>query len=285
MNQKKYGNKGLRLVRRGAAAVLHTLFKALLCLLFAFPFYWMIITAFKSNAEIALNPPTLFPQVFDFSGFKAIFAVDLSKYIKNSLVVVFWTTVLQLLIMVPTAYVFAKYSFKGKGFFFSWIMVGFMVPGCITFVAVYRLFAMAGMLESYIPQIVPMICNGFGIFLLRQNFMQVPEELIESARLDEANEFQIVMKIMLPMAKSTLITIMLLSVMGTWNSYFWPLIMTLSDTYRPLPVFIESLKALEGGMQWPVIMAGNVVLVLPVLLAFLLASKKIIASLAYRGVK
>ena len=285
MTQYKHGNKTLRKIRRITSTTIGVIVKLFFCLLFAFPFYWMIITAFKSNAEAIQLPPTMWPRNFNFEGFKAIFEQDLTGYLKNSLVVLFWTTLLQFLILVPTAYVFARYSFKGKNFFFGWIQAAFVVPGAITFVAVYRMFVDAGMIDSYLPQIVPMLCNAFGIFLLRQNFMQIPEELIESAKLDEANELQIITKIMLPMAKSTIITIMLLSVMGTWNSYFWPMVMSRTSEFWPIPVFIESLKTLEGGMKWPIIMAGNVVLILPILIAFLAASRKIIASMAYRGVK
>jgi len=103
--------------------------------------------------------------------------------------------------------------------------------------------------------------------------------------LDEANEFQIITKIMLPMAKSTVSTILFLQVIGSWNSYFWPLMMTVSDDYRTLPVAVEGLKSLEGTMHWPTIMAGNMIILLPVLIVFIFASKKIIAAMAYKGVK
>lgn len=286
MSTKLTRKKALRLARRGVTGTINLAFKLLVCLIFFFPFYWMMITAFKTNLEAQAYPPTLWPQNFTFEGFQIIFEqVEIGMYLKNSLIVVVTNTVLMTLIMVPTAYAFAKCKFAGKDFLFTLLMISFMVPNCVTFVSIYKMFAKNGMLDSLIPQIVPCICNTWGIFLLRQTFMQVPEELLESARLDEANEFQVITKIMLPMAKSTIVTLMLLSVMGTWNSYFWPLVMTIHDEYRPLPVAIELLKDLEGGMNWPVVMAGNFLLVAPVLVAFLVASKKIIASMAYRGVK
>ena len=165
------------------------------------------------------------------------------------------------------------------------LMVAFMVPTAITYPTVAQMFMEADLIQTLIPQIVPCLCNAFGIFLLRQNFMQVPEELLESARLDEASELQIITKIMLPMAKATIVNIMMLSMMGTWNSYFWPLVMTYHDEVRPITIAIQSMKDMEGGLQWPIIMAGNCILVLPVLVLFLAASKKIIAAMAYRGVK
>ena len=286
MSTKLTRKKALRLAQRGVTGTISLAVKLLVCLIFFFPFYWMMITAFKTNLEAQTYPPTLWPQNFTFEGFVIIFEqVKIGMYLKNSLIVVVTNTVLMTIIMVPAAYAFAKCKFFGKDFLFTLLMVSFMVPGCVTFVSVYKMFAKNGMLDSLIPQIIPCICNTWGIFLLRQTFMQVPEELLESARLDEANEFQIITKIMLPMAKSTIVTLMLLSVMGTWNSYFWPLVMTIHDEYRPLPVAIELLKNLETGMNWPVVMAGNFMLVAPVLIAFLVASKKIIAAMAYRGVK
>ena len=159
-----------------------------------------------------------------------------------------------------------------------------MVPTVITYPAIVKMFINAGLIETLLPQIIPCLCNAFGIFLLRQNFMQVPEELIESARLDEASELQIITKIMLPMAKATLANIMMLSMIGTWNSYFWPLVITFDEKVRPMTIAIQSIKD-EFSSDWPTIMAGNCILVLPVLILFLAASKKIIAAMAYRGMK
>lgn len=292
MKKKMTPQKALRLAGRGVTGTISAFFRIIICIIFFFPFYWMMVTAFKTNLEAMSYPPTLWPKTWTLYGFETVFEqMDMWKYIKNSLIVVVVNTTLMTLIMVPAAYAFAKCKFKGKDFLWILLMISFMVPGCITFMTVYRMFAGTtmpngkSMLDSLWPQILPCICNTWGIFLLRQNFMQVPEELIESARLDEANELQIITKIMLPMAKAQIVTLMLLSVMGTWNSYFWPLMMTIHDEWRPLPVAIELLKSLGEGVEWPIIMAGNFILVAPVLIAFLIASKQIISSMAYRGVK
>lgn len=292
MKKKMTPQKALRLAGRGVTGTISAFFRIIICIIFFFPFYWMMVTAFKTNLEAMQYPPTLWPETWTLYGFETVFEqIDMWQYIKNSLIVVVVNTVLMTLIMVPAAYAFAKYNFKCKNLLWILLMVSFMVPGCVTFMSVYRMFAQTtmpngkSMLDSLWPQILPCICNTWGIFLLRQNFMQVPEELIESARLDEANEFQVITKIMLPMAKAQIVTLMLLSVMGTWNAYFWPLMMTVHDEWRPLPVAIELLKSLGDGVEWPIIMAGNFILVAPVLIAFLIASKQIISSMAYRGVK
>ncbi len=276
----------LRKVRRISGTVVGTILKLFVCVIFGFPFLWMIATSFKTNVEAIQFPPTLLPEKFVFDAYITVFTkLNLGKYIGNSVIILILVTIGQMLVMVPAAYAFAKYKFKGNGLLFGFLMVAFMVPTAITYPTIAQMFMEADLIQTLIPQIVPCLCNAFGIFLLRQNFMQVPEELLESARLDEANELQVITKIMLPMAKATIVNIMMLSMMGTWNSYFWPLVMTYHDEIRPITIAIQSMKDMEGGLKWPLIMAGNCVLVLPVLLLFLAASKKIIAAMAYRGVK
>ena len=286
MSAYKRPNVKVLKAKKYVSSLIGTIIKIVIGIMFVFPFIWMVLTSFKTYSESLRFPPTLWPENFTLEAYITVFEkMEFGKYLVNSIIVVIAVTLLQLIIMVPAAYAFAKYDFKGKDAMFSLLMVAFMVPTCLTFISVYRLFAHANMLNSLWPQILPCICNAFGIFLLRQNFMQIPEELLESSRLDEANEFQVITKIMLPMAKSTMSTILFLSVIGTWNSYFWPLVMTISDDYRPITVAIEQLKRLEGGLVWPNVMAGNLILLLPVIIVFIFASKKIIASMAYRGVK
>ena len=168
---------------------------------------------------------------------------------------------------------------------FGLVLIAFMIPGQITFISVYILMAKWKLLGTLLPQIIPFGANAFGIFLLRQSFMQVPEEIIESAKLDNASELKIMTKIMLPMSKSTMITIALFSFISHWNAYFWPLVMTDSEKVRPLTIAIERLKDVEYGINWNILMAGNVLLVLPILVIFVFASKKIIEAFAYKGVK
>ena len=282
----KKPNKKVLKARRFAGNAVDVILKLALCLLFAFPFYWMIITSLKSFGESVLYPPTMYPHKITFEAYKTIFEkVEIWKYLKNSLIVLFWTTIGSVLINVPAAYAFARYKFKGKDFMFSFMMIAFMVPGCLTFITVFRMFAELNWLNSLLPLILPCMGSVYNIFMLRQNFMQIPEELIESAVLDEANELQIITKIMLPMSKSTFVLLLFLHIIGTWNSYMWPLMMTVNDDYRTLPVAIEGLKSLEGQLHWPTVMAGNMIILLPVLIVFIFASKKIIAAMAYKGVK
>lgn len=260
--------------------------KILVCLFFAFPFYWMIATSFKTYTESILYPPTLWPQNFTLEGYRTVFeGLDIGMYLKNSVIIIVCIVAIQIVVMVPAAYAFARYDFKGNALLFGIVTVAFMVPSQVTFVSIYIMFSNLGLMRTLLPQILPFGANAFGIFLLRQTFKQVPDELIESARLDNASEWRIMTHLMIPMAKPTFVTVALLSFISHWNAYFWPLVITTTEQVKPFTLAIEKLKDLDYGIVWPTIMAGNVILVLPVLLLFLFCSKRIISAMAYRGVK
>lgn len=278
--------KALKHPGRLAAGIVSALFKILVIFVIAYPFIWMVFTSFKPYAETTVYPPTLFPRQWTTEGYtKALQMVDVWGFLKNSLVVSLSVLVLQYLIIIPAAYAFARCRFRGKGFFFGIVLLGFMIPQQVTFVPVYLMFSKAGLLQSFLPQILPFIANAFGIFLLRQYFMQIPEEIIEAARLDDASEPMIILKIMIPMARTAIFTIGLLSFISSWNSYFWPLIMTTKDTYRTLPIGVAMLNSQEGGRLWHVLMAGNMFLVVPILVVYLIANKQIRKAFAYSGIK
>ena len=273
-------------LRRRALGLVSLLFKVAMVIFFLFPFYWMITTAFKTYGESIQFPPTLWPETFTPEAFADVWQrIDIPRYFKNSLLVALGVVVLQALFNIPAAYGFARYEFKGKKWMWALVMLAFMIPTQITFVPVYILFSKAKLLGTLWPQILPFAANAYGIFLMRQSFLQVPDELVEAARMDNAGEMRILVRIMLPMFRSSIITAELFSFISTWNSYFWPLVMTNSDKVRPLTLAMQRLQDAHQGLEWPVLMAGNSLLVLPVLLLFLLLSRQILSSFGYRGIK
>jgi sn-glycerol 3-phosphate transport system permease protein len=246
----------------------------------------MIITSLKDLTEALQFPPTLIPSAIHLENYTHVFeVVPIVRYFANSLIVAIAVVILQYLIIVPAAYSLSRHEYKGKKLFFALVMLGQMIPQQITFLPVYFMFSKVKLLNTLIPLILPFISNPFGIFMLRQYFMQIPQEVIEAAKLDDASRIKIMFKVMMPMAKPALVTVGLLSFITTWNSYFWPLIMTSSESLRTLPVGIAALKSSETLQMWHIIMAGNVVLVLPILLIYLVASKKIRNSFTYSGIK
>lgn len=270
----------------GSLNTLDVLGKLLLILVMAFPFFWMISTALKTLAETLQYPPALLPESLQWSNFPEVFkTIPVWTYLRNSLIVCTSTVLLQYLIIVPCAYSLAKYDYKAKPLIFALVMLGQMIPMQITFLPVYFMFSKLGLMDTYTAMIVPFISNPFGIFMLRQYFMQIPSEVIEAARLDNASDLKIMFKVMMPMVKSALITVGLLAFISNWNNYFWPLIMTSKDAYRTLPIGISLLKDAETLQKWNIIMAGNLLLVLPMLGLYIAASKKIRNAFVYSGIK
>lgn len=269
-----------------ALRMLGYLCKGGLLLVFVFPFLWMISTSLQTFRETLAYPPTLIPAVPQFQNFlTALDAGPFGTYFKNSVIITVSIIVIQLLVLIPAAYSFAKYNFKGSGLLFSLVLLAFMIPGQVTFIPVYLMMADWGIGRTLLPQIIPFMTNAFGIFLLRQYFKQIPEELIEAARLDNASELKILWSLMLPMSKPALATIALFSFVSHWNDYFWPLVMTDSTAVRPLTIGISMLRETEGISNWHVIMAGNVILVVPILLVYIFCSKHIVKAFVYAGIK
>ena len=242
--------------------IISTLLKFALFICFAFPFYWMVTTAFKSYQESIAFPPTLWPHNFSWQAFISVCQkIDIIHYFKNSILVSTAVVILQAFINIPAAYGFARYDFKGKKAMWALVMVAFMIPLQITFIPVYIMFSKVQLLNTLWPQILPFAANAYGIFLMRQAFMQVPEDLLESARMDNAGEFKTLFKIVLPMTKGSVIMAELFSFISTWNSYFWPLVMTNDDKVRPMTLAMQRLQDANQGLQWPVLMAANTLLV------------------------
>lgn len=253
-------------------------------LVFVFPFLWMCLTAFKTMPEVYQFPPALLPESWQFANFKQAWeSGPFFTYVWNSVLVAASILVLQFLTGVPAAYAFARYRFPGRNFLFGLTLIALMIPPQVVFLPVYVELSSWGLVNTLWSLILPYGASAFGIFLLRQSFMQVPDEVIEAARLDHASEWKIMWRVMVPMAKPVLVTFGLFSFIYHWNDYFWPLIMTNSDTVRTLPVGIAMLKASEGGTLWNVIMAGNMILVLPILLLFFFAQRHIIRAFVYQS--
>ena len=275
-------NKGLEKFKTGLDAIA----KLFLILVMAFPFFWMISTALQTLKETVSVPLTLWPEKLQWVNFTEVFkTIPVDIYLRNSLIVCTSVVLLQYLIIVPCAYSLAKYDYKAKPLVFGLVLLGQMIPMQLTFLPVYFMFSKAGLINTYASLILPFISNPFGIFMLRQYFMQVPSEIIEAARLDNASDLKIMFKIMMPMVKSALVTIGLLSFISNWNNYFWALIMTNKDAIRTLPIGISLLKNAETLQRWNVIMAGNLLLVLPMLGLYIIASKKIRNAFVYSGIK
>lgn len=276
----------IALISNAMRKVWDILFKVFMFAFFSFPLYWMFSTAFKSYKESILFPPSLIPGKVELSAFAEVFQkIDFLHFGKNSILVSISVVLLQALVSVPAAYGFARYSFKGKKLLWGIVMLSLMIPLQITFIPVYILFAKMKILGTLLPQILPFVANGYGIFLIRQSFLQLPKELMESAYLDGAGEKEILTYIAIPHAKASILSAILISFISTWNSYFWPFVMTNKESNMPLTLAMQRLQDANQGVEWPTLMAANSILTLPVLILFLLLSKQILLSFGYQEEK
>ncbi len=255
-------------------------------IIFIFPFIWMISTSLKTTQEAIQIPPSIIPSKFITENYiQAWNSGPFFRYLVNSIFITLSILLIQFVVMVPAAYAFSKTKFKGSNILFGIVLIGLMVPSQITFLPVYMMMSKAELINTYVPLILPFMTSSFGIFLLRQNFMQISDEIIESAKLDNTSDFKIMFKIMLPMAKPAVITFALFSFIYHWNNYFWPLVMSNSDLVRTLPIGISMLKESEGVTNWNIVMAGNVMLTAPILLLYTILNNKIKNAFAYSGIK
>ncbi|SHH77333.1 carbohydrate ABC transporter membrane protein 2, CUT1 family (TC 3.A.1.1.-) [Sporobacter termitidis DSM 10068] len=275
----------MKILGKSASILGKILISALLILIFVVPFYWMILTAVKTLGEVVQFPPKFWTDAIQWHNFKDAFdAIDFLHYTKNSLVITAGTLLGQALFILPASYAFARYDFKGKKLLFSIVLLTMMIPGQLIFLPVFVMYVKLGLLNSYISLIIPFAANGLAIFMLRQTFMQVPDSILEAARLDNAGEFKIIYSIMLPMAVPTISTLALFTFITSWNSYFFPLAWTTTDAVRTLPVGIQQLQS-SLGLNPQVVMAGVVLMVVPILVIFVIARKQIIKAFTYMGIK
>ncbi|WP_444544058.1 carbohydrate ABC transporter permease [Paenibacillus nasutitermitis] len=258
----------------------------LLVMIFALPFIWMISTSLKTMPETMIFPPVWIPQNPVWSNFATAWNTGpFLSYFMNSVIIAVGILVLQMLTIIPASYAFARYTFRGSGFLFGIVMVTLMIPAQLIFLPVYLELSAFKLLNTHLGLILPFASSAFGIFLLRQAFMQISDELLEAARLDQAAEWKIILRIMVPLVKPVLVTFALFSFIAHWNDYFWPLVMTTNETARTLPLGIAKIREVEGVATWNILMAGNLILVAPILLVFFLSQRHIIKAFVYNGVK
>jgi ABC-type glycerol-3-phosphate transport system permease component len=269
------------------AFVLRIVLLIALVLVFIFPFLWMISTSLKTYVEAIQFPPALLPEIPQFSNYVAAWdQVRFLHYGLNSVIVTSLTVFGQLLVCIPASYAFAKKKFKLSGLFFGLILIDLMLPAQVTFVPIYVLLSNFGWIDTYQGMIVPFTYSSFTIFFMTQAFKQISDELIDAAKLDKASELQIIIRIMLPMAKPFVFTVMLITCISKWNDYFWTLILTNSESVRTLPIAVKSLLDVGDGVTlWNIAMAGNMLLMAPVVILYLLANRFIKNAFVYGGIK
>jgi len=262
-------------------------FLLLLAALTLVPFAWMLSTASKPETEVFSDVLHWLPQRWALlDNLRTAFErAPLLRLLANGVIVTFSIFVLQMLVALPAAYALAKLEFRGRQWLMGAVLLGLLVPQHAVAVPVFLLLHQLGMLDSYAALVAPWTLSVFGIFLLRQFFKTVPNDLIDAARMDGLSEVAIVWRVMLPTAWPAVTAFGIFSVVAHWNDYFWPLIVINSPEYLTPPLGVAQFRNQEAGTNYGVLMAAALVVITPLVLAFLLAQRRFIEGITFTGMK
>ena len=267
-----------------------------LALIVIFPFYWMIITSLKSNSEVEQINQTFFPSIVMWSNYVYVFdSFDFLKYMKNTIVVAIFSTAGTLITTIFAAFAFARLKFKGREPLFLVFLMTMMIPGEMMVISNYITVAAFGWIgtgqtltKAYLAMIVPFLVSVFHIYLLRQNFKQIPNELYLAAKVDGKSDWKFLWGVMVPLAAPTLISITILKFMGTWNSYVWPNLVTNSDDFRLISNGLRGSSFTDadiGKTSYGYQMAATVLVTVPLFLLFVFFRKYIMRGVGRAGIK
>lgn len=259
----------------------------LLCvLLIGLPVYWMISGAFKTPQEIYSIPPTWIPAQPTLASFpKAWNSAPFGRYYINSFIVTLFGSGFEVFFAVTSAYAFAFLRFPGKRYIFLLLLAALMVPAQVTILPNYLTVARFGWINTFQGIIIPGASVAYGTFLLRQYYRILPSEIMDAARVDGAGHVRTLWSVVAPLSKPAIVSFALLSIVAKWNDFLWPLIVTNTKEMRVLPIGIYWLMVEEGTVDWGVVMAGTIFVVLPVLIVFLYAQRYIVEGIAAGAVK
>ncbi len=256
--------------------------------LFVFPFFWMVISSLKLNRDVLAIPMRFFPPVWNWKSYVNVFTAfpdfDFPRYILNSIIVTVLAVLLCLFFSATAGYGFAKYRFRGNGLLFTIVLSTIMISFEAIVVPLFILVRRMGMQNSYLGLIIPLSLTAFGVFLMRQFFYNVPNDFIESARIDGASEYRIFASISLPMAKTALLALVIFHAQWVWNMLLWPLILISTPEMRTLP---QGIALFKGGYNtpYPEQLAVSVIACLPLLVLYLMMSRYFVQGITMTGLK
>lgn len=262
-------------------------FLLIMALIVLFPFYWMIISSLKTLAEYRLNVPTFWPQKIMLSNYvEAFTTASLGRLFYNTMIVGVVSTLLSLVITVLSAFAFARLEFKGRDTMFGLLLATMMIPGELFTITNYSTVTQLGWMNTYRVLIIPFLVSVFYIYLLRQNFMQIPNELYLAAKVDGTSDIKYLWKVMVPLSLPTLISITILKMMGAWNSYIWPRLVANDEAHRMITNGLRNaFTETTGDVNYPVQMAAVALVSLPLFLVFVFLRKYIMAGVSRSGIK
>jgi multiple sugar transport system permease protein len=250
-----------------------------------FPLLWMVAVSLMAPGEASAFPPPLVPRDPTFANYRELFTrAGIGRYLANSLFLAASVTIVSLAFNVAAGYGFAKLRFRGRDRLFKFLLGALVIPSQVAMVPLFMLLKELGLVNSYGGVIVPAMAGIFGIFLVRQYALSVPDELLEAARMDGASEFRIFWSIVVPLLKPIIVTLAVFTLLGTWNDFMWPLIVLADQHLYTLPVALASL-AREHVADNELMMAGSVLTTLPTLLVFIALQRYYLQGLMAGSIK
>ena len=250
------------------------------------PFVWMVLGSFKSEGELRQSPPTWWPEAASLDNYTQLFSrLDFGTYFANSIVVAIVVTAGNLLFCSMLGYALAMLEFPGKRALFVIVMATLMIPGVVTFVPLFVLVANVGLIDSLPGLILPFLVSPFGVFLMRQFIMGLPRDLLDAGRVDGAGELRIFARIILPLCGPALATLGILTFLGSWNNFLWPLVVAQTEDTYTLPVALALYSKGQNSTNYGLLLAGATVVIIPILVVFLIFQKRFIEGIATTGLK
>lgn len=249
------------------------------------PFFWMISTSLKTPAEALAQPPVWIPAVPQFSNYAQALAVaPFGRYFLNSVFITTISTLGELLFTILAAFAFSKMTFYGKNVLFTILIATMMVPFELLMIPNYLTLSRFNLINTYAAMIIPFLASVFSVFMLKQNFEAIPNELYYAAKVDGCSDFKFLWQVMVPLSKSAVVAVTILKIIGSWNAFLWPLIVTNETQLRPLPVGLQAFTT-EAGTYFELLMAAATIVVLPMIIVYLFLQKYIIMGISNTGVK
>ena len=274
-------------IGKALVLILTYAFLIVMAIIVLFPFYWMINSSLKTLDEYRQSVPTFWPKVVMFSNYAEAFsAANLGRLFINTMIVGIISTILSLVITVISAFAFARLEFKGKNILFAGLLATMMIPGELFTITNYSTVTNFGWINTYTVLIVPFLVSVFYIYLLRQNFLQIPNELYLAAKVDGTKDLKYLWKVMIPLSLPTLISITILKMMGAWNSYIWPRLVANDEAHKLITNGLRSaFTDTTGDVNYPVQMAAVALVSAPLFLVFVFLRKYIMKGVSRSGIK
>ena len=250
-----------------------------------FPFYWMIASSFKDSFEVIQTPPTMFPNKILWENYSTAFSMaPFGRYFLNTILVTILSIVSTVIIAILSAFAFSHLEFKGRDLIFSLFLASMMIPGEVLIVTNFKTISQLGLMDTYSALFVPYMANVLYIYMLREFFLKIPKQLYYAAKVDGSSDWKFLWRIVVPMAKPSIITICILVGINSWNAFLWPLLVTNKESMRLLATGLTAFQS-DAGNQYELLMAASTIITMPIVVVYIFLHKKIMSGISIGGIK